>query len=180
MAFEVGLPIIDHYLTYYTVNLSDRFKMDLYSLNPKDKFALEIMPRVAYGQGYDDYSGDLPFFKMFHAGGFGSVRNYKNFSMGPKDSNGDVLGGDLMTTLSTSVYFPLPFIEDNPLKTAVFVDVGNVYKNSFNASDLRGSYGLMVLIRMGQIPVGFTVAKPINEQPGDSFNEFDFALGIDF
>ena len=58
--------------------------------------------------------------------------------------------------------------------------MGNVYKNSFSASNLRGSYGIMFLIKMGQVPIGFTLAQPINSQPDDSFNVFDFALGIDF
>lgn len=179
-SLEVGLPIIDHYITYYTFNASDRFKVDLYKLNTKDKFSFEVVPRLGYGQGYDSFAGDLPFFKMFHAGGYGSIRNYKNFSLGPRDSKGDVLGGDMLTTVSTNLYFPLPFIDENPFKTALFLDFGNVFKNSFNASDLRGSYGLMFLIKMGQIPVGFTVAQPINGKSDDSFNVFDFALGIDF
>ena len=108
------------------------------------------------------------------------MRNYRNYSLGPKDSKGDALGGDLLTVMSTNLYFPVPFIENNPFETAVFFDVGNVFKNDFSADDLRGSAGLLFLMRMGPMPIGFTVAKAINDKPGDEFNTFDFALGIDF
>ena len=82
--------------------------------------------------------------------------------------------------MGTNLYFPIPFVENNPFETAVFFDVGNVFKNDFSADDLRGSAGLLVLMRMGPMPIGFTVAKSINEKPGDEFNTFDFAFGIDF
>lgn len=179
-SLEVGLPVFPHELTYYTLSAMDRYKLDLYQFNAKDKLRLELNPKISYGQGYDAFAGELPFFRRYHAGGFGSVRNYRNYSLGPKDSKGDALGGDLLTVMSTNLYFPVPFIENNPFETAVFFDVGNVFKNDFSADDLRGSAGLLFLMRMGPMPIGFTVAKAINDKPGDEFNTFDFALGIDF
>lgn len=177
---EVGVPSFPHDLTYYTLNLTERFKTTLYKLSPEDKFVFEVISKVSYGQGYGSFSGELPFFKMFHAGGFGTVRNYKSYSLGPKDSKGDILGGDLLTTLGTNLYFPMPFIEKNPFETALFFDMGNVYKNNFSADDLRGSVGLMFLLKFGQIPIGFTLAQSVNEKAGDEFNTFDFAIGVDF
>ena len=179
-SLEVGLPLFPHELTYYTMSVSDKYKVDLYRFNPKDRLSLELMPKISYGQGYDSYAGELPFFKRYHAGGFGTVRNYRNFSLGPKDSNGDVVGGDLLTVFSSNLYFPVPFVENNPFETAFFFDIGNVYKNDFDVDDLKGSYGFMFLIRLGQMPIGFSVAKSINEKAGDEFNTFDFALGLDF
>ena len=179
-SLEVGLPVFPHEITYYTATITDRYRVDLYELNPKEKFKLELSPKVSYGQGYDAFSGELPFFKRFHAGGFGTVRNYHGYSLGPKDSKGDAIGGDLLTAFSANLYFPTPFIENNPFETALFVDVGNVFENHFDADDLRGSYGLMILLRMGQLPIGFTFAKAFNDKAGDDFNEIDFALGMDF
>lgn len=180
VSLELGLPVFPHEITYYTASVTDRYKVDLYELNAKDKFKLEISPKVSYGQGYDAFAGELPFFKNFHAGGFGTVRNYRGFSLGPKDSKGDTLGGDLLTVLSTNLYFPTPFIEDNPFETALFLDVGNVFNNHFDADELRGSYGLMILLKMGQLPIGFTFGKSFNDKPGDDFNDIDFAIGMDF
>ncbi|MEE2770175.1 MAG: outer membrane protein assembly factor BamA [Pseudomonadota bacterium] len=179
-SLELGLPVFRHELTYYTLSIMDRFKYDLYRLNPKESFRLELNPKISYGQGYDEYAGQLPFFKRYHAGGFGSVRNYNGYSLGPKDSKGDALGGDLLTVIGTNLYFPMPFIKNNPFESALFLDVGNVYKNNFSADELRGSVGLMLLLKIGQMPIGFTFAKPINDKATDDFNTIDFALGVDF
>lgn len=180
VSFEIGLPVFPHELTYYTMSVMDKYKVDLYQLSPKEKFRFEINPKISYGQGYDDFAGELPFFKRYHAGGFGSIRNYKSYSLGPKDSKGDAIGGDLLTSIGTNFYFPIPFVENNPFDTALFVDIGNVYGNNFSADDLRGSVGLMFLLKMGQLPIGFTIAKPFNDKPTDEFNTLDFAIGIDF
>ena len=46
--------------------------------------------------GYaDGYGGKpLPFFKNFYAGGVDSVRAFETATLGPRDTNGDVLGGN--------------------------------------------------------------------------------------
>jgi outer membrane protein insertion porin family len=39
---------------------------------------------VLRGYGKLGYGNDLPFYKNFYAGGFGSVRGYDNSTLGPK------------------------------------------------------------------------------------------------
>ncbi len=44
---------------------------------------------VLRGYGKLGYGNDLPFYKNFYAGGFGSVRGYDNSTLGPKISRCD-------------------------------------------------------------------------------------------
>ena len=177
---EFGFPLLDNDITYYTFDYQFKLNQRLYQFKNDNEIALEIRPHLAYGQGYGAFAGDLPFFKRYQAGGFGTVRNFKIYSLGPKDSNGDSLGGDILTTLNTNLYFPIPFVTDNPFKTAIFCDVGNVYLSDYAPSELRVSAGLMVTASLAGVPLAISFGKNISHKPGDQFNPIDFAIGMDF
>jgi outer membrane protein insertion porin family len=51
-----------------------------------DAQAFKSLPMgfVLRGYGKLGYGNDLPFYKNFYAGGYGSVRGYDNSSLGPK------------------------------------------------------------------------------------------------
>src|SRR2546421_12456701 len=85
----------------------------------------------------------LPFFKSFFAGGPGSVRGYRSFSLGPQDANGAALGGNRKATASLELLFPMPGAQQDPsLRLAAFLDGGNVFQQSFAFNDMRYSTGL--------------------------------------
>ncbi len=180
VSVDVSFPLLRNDITYYAMDYSLRYHLKLMQLKNDNTIALEFKPHFAYGQGYKSFSGDLPFFKRYQAGGFGSVRNFKPFSLGPKDSKGDSTGGDLLTTLGTNLYFPIPFATSNPFKTALFFDVGNVYLSHFSASELRMSAGVMATAHVGGVPLAFSFGKNLSHKTGDQFNPIDFALGLDF
>src|SRR6267378_1991741 len=48
----------------------------------------------------------LPFFKNFFAGGPGSVRGYRSFTLGPQDEFGNSIGGNRKATGSLELLFP--------------------------------------------------------------------------
>src|SRR5260370_35862227 len=50
----------------------------------------------------------LPFFKNFYAGGPGTVRGYRSFSLRPQDANGHATGGNRNATGSPEVLLPPP------------------------------------------------------------------------
>lgn len=148
---------------------------------------------VAYGQGYGGTTA-LPFYENFYAGGFGTVRGFKLYSLGPRDSLGNSYGGNLRTVGNVELLFPLPakaFAES--IRLATFVDAGNVFLtqsarppttgccgNGFDVGDLRYSAGVGAswLSPFGALTV--SVARPLNDKRGDETQIFQFQFGQSF
>jgi outer membrane protein insertion porin family len=103
---------------------------------------LRLHSELGYGDGYGSTSG-LPFYENYYAGGFNSVRGFKDSTLGPRstpssgtkpgtlaDPDQDPLpfGGNVLITGGAEILFPLPFIKDQrSLRTSLFWDVGNVF-----------------------------------------------------
>lgn len=138
---------------------------------------------LIYGKGH------YPFFDRYTAGGLGSngvVRGYVSGALGPMDSLGKRLGGDLLVSFGAALIFPNPI---ERARTSVFIDLGNVYlweevRNNllWCTQDLRCSVGigLECLVPVLNIPVSFSFAKPLNARPGDKLQAFQFKLGFSF
>jgi len=146
----------------------------------------KLTGNVGYGGGYGGYKR-LPFFKNFYMGGMSSVRGYEANSIGPRDSNDDSVGGNLMFDATASVIFPNPF--SKTLRTSVFFDAGNVYDtkatraqeaNNKDRDGLRYSAGLGFdwLSPMGML--NFSLAKAINPNKYDDTAIFQFNIGTTF
>jgi outer membrane protein insertion porin family len=154
---------------------------------------LKLGTQLGYGDSFGDTS-ELPFFKNFFSGGFGSVRGFKNNTLGPKADNADKdpLGGDMLVQGSAELIFPMPFVEDQSnLRSLLFLDAGNVYDSSCLSTNLNcqsgidlaelrlsAGIGLSWLTFVG--PLSFSLAKPINEGEFDESEVFQFALGRTF
>lgn len=137
---------------------------------------------VGFGDGYGE-TGDLPFFRHYYAGGIRSVRGYQGASLGPKYEDGDAEGGDFVTTGSVELIFPPPFAtETGQTRLSLFYDFGNVYASAddFEAGELRSSVGLSFNWRSPVGPLSFSVAEPVNPEPGDDTERFQFTIGTLF
>lgn len=123
-------------LSYYKVS----YKHQLYFPLAKD-FTFRLHGEAAYGDGYGD-TKELPFFENYFAGGTGSVRGYKNNTLGPRDSNGYPLGGSTKVIGNAELFFPVPFLsETKSVRLGTFFDAGTV-SDSFNIGNMRYSAGL--------------------------------------
>jgi len=135
---------------------------------------------VGYGDGYGDTTG-LPFFKNYFAGGTRNVRGYKDNRLGPKDSEGNSIGGSMKVTGGLELLFPTPFVkEDNrSLQLSAFADGGNVFAGyeDFSVSELRYSVGLAIVWVSPLGPLKFSLAYPINDQAQDDTQVFQFSFG---
>jgi outer membrane protein insertion porin family len=184
---EVTVPGSD--LEYWKVGYSHRRYFPLSST-----FTVALNVDLAYGEGYGDTDA-LPFYEHFYAGGFGTVRGYKLYSLGPRDSNGDAYGGNLRTVANLEILFPMPgraFAES--VRLATFMDAGNVFltnsggipassgccANGFDAGELRYSAGIGAtwLSPFGALTV--SLAQPLNEKDGDETQMFQFQFGQSF
>ncbi|MDH1858182.1 outer membrane protein assembly factor BamA [Acinetobacter junii] len=96
---------------------------------------------VLRGYGKLGYGNDLPFYKNFYAGGYGSVRGYENSTLGPKypsvifqetgknDPNPEEVGGNALVQFGTELAIPLPFKGDwtRQVRPVVFAEGAQVF-----------------------------------------------------
>ncbi len=180
---DVFAPLASQSLTFYTVNYHAKWYQPLYQ-----QFILLSRADLGYGNGFHGVH-DYPFFRNYYAGGIDSVRGYQGFTLGPRDSNGNPFGGNILVDGSVGLIFP-NFISDN-LRTQAYFDIGNVYTtlsnrsyggNSSDSGPLRYSVGVEAdwLTPLG--PIRLSLAKPLNRNPrsGDQLEGFQFAMGANF
>ena len=163
-------------LKYYKLNFQQQW---LYPLSRT--FTLFLNGEVGYGEGYGGLP--LPFFKNLYAGGPGSVRGYKPFTLGPQDINGDPIGGNRKIVGNVEVLFPMPGAEnDKSLRLGAFVDAGQVWGQGqdLSFSDLRYSTGISIAWNSPFGPLKLSAAQPLNNKPGDQIQRLQFQFGTGF
>jgi outer membrane protein insertion porin family len=134
-----------------------------------------------YGRGLD--GRPYPVFKNFYAGGIGSVRGYLTSTLGPTDVNGDTLGGASRLILNGELHFPFPGAsKDAGLQWFTFFDGGNVFadRQRIEFSELRYSVGLGISWISPVGPLKLSYAEPLNAQPTDQKERFQFQIGTGF
>lgn len=99
---------------------------------------------VLRGYGKLGYGNDLPFYKNFYAGGFGSVRGYDNSTLGPKypgvifnerrtkDYDPEEVGGNALIQFGTELALPVPFKGDwaRQIRPVIFAEGAQVFDTS--------------------------------------------------
>ena len=171
---EIALPVFD--MRYYKLNYQHQW------FHPLSKeVTLLLHGEAGVGGGYG--GKNMPFFKNFYAGGPGSVRGYDANSLGPRDATGAVLGGPRRVLGGTELLMPFPGTgNEKSVRLSAFIDAGAVY----GSGDLPGSAGLRYSAGAAVTwisPVGplkFSYAVPINKQPVDKVQRFQFTLGSVF
>jgi outer membrane protein insertion porin family len=171
---EISLPVFD--MRYYKLNYLQRW------FHPLSKdLTLMLHGEAGIAAGYG--GKELPFFKNFYAGGPGSVRGYDSNSLGPRDSTNSVLGGPRRVIVGAEVLAPFPGMgNERSVRLSGFVDGGAIY----GPGDLPGSAGMrysagLALTWISPVgPLKFSYAMPINKQPQDKLQKFQFTLGSIF
>ena len=149
-------------LSYYRLGYSQQYYQPL-----STRYTLLLMGDIGYAQGLGDKP--LPFFKNYYAGGPGSVRGYRPYSLGPKDPDGNSLGGDRRMAGSAEILFPVPGAEkDNSLRLGAFIDGGQVYASTekLSFSELRFSAGIALSWLSPFGPLRISFAQPLNARDG--------------
>lgn len=180
MVHTIGANIYLGSLNYFILDYSTKWYQPL-----SDKFIATARAEVGYGNALSGDPTDYPFFKNFYAGGITSVRGYQGNRLGPRDSQGNSTGGNLLVDGSFGIIFP-NYISDN-LRTTLFVDAGNVYDTFDNQKTYAGSGSGPIRFSAGieadwLTPMGLidlALAQPINAN--GSPGEFpQFSIGANF
>ena len=175
---ELAVPGSD--LTYYKLSYKHRH---FFPLSKYLTFSAEA--NLGFGDGYSDTS-ILPIFEHYFLGGPGTVRGFKAYSLGPRDSNDDPIGGNLLVNGNMELWFPPPFFGDpETMRMAAFFDIGNVFDTrsveyDFDAGDLRYSTGLAMtwMSPLGVLTV--SLGYPLNAEKDDEEENFQFTFGTTF
>jgi outer membrane protein insertion porin family len=143
---------------------------------------LALNGEVNYGRGIG--GEPYPVFKNFYAGGIGSVRGYRGASLSVDPVAGeDPIGGQSRIILNAELQFPFPGSgQDRTLRWFTFLDGGQVFRSTetMNLGDLRYSYGLGLSWLSPVGPLKLSIGRPINDQPNDRLQTFQFQIGTGF
>lgn len=161
------------------------YKMDVRSqwyFGLRENLTLGLNAEVGYADSYGE--DEVPFFEHYFAGGSRSVRGYRDFSLGPRDTtNDDPYGGTFRVVSNVELLFPPPFMEDSSsIRMSLFFDAGQVYESydAFEPSEIRTSVGagMTWLSPIGALT--FSLAQALNEGPDDETQIFQFSIGATF
>jgi len=121
-------------------------------------------------------SSAIPVFERFFGGGAFSVRGFKERQLGPKDSEGNPIGGDTLFAGGLELRFRLPLISEltipwinlslNNLWGAFFADVGNVFStfNDFKFNLLHTCIGGGIRYNTPVGPIRLDYARELAEE----------------
>jgi len=95
--------------------------------------------RLGYATGFA--GEELPLYERFYVGGINTVRGLGFGEGGPRNEEGEKVGGNLEMIFNAEYIFPL--VEDIRLKGVVFFDYGSSFdkNDKFSLSDMRGTTG---------------------------------------
>ena len=173
-----------------------------------ENYTLRFHSELGYGDGYGSTDG-LPFYENYYAGGFNSVRGFKDSTLGPRstpapndpDNDSLAFGGNVQITGGAEILFPMPFVKDQrSLRTSIFADVGNVFDSkcqyrtnttgdhpvankdcgSIDFSNMAASVGLGVTWITALGPLSFSLAMPVKKPDEAETQVFQFSLGQTF
>jgi len=165
---EVGLPGAD--LSFYRTS----YQLQWYHPISRD-LVFFTDSQIGYASGYQNRP--LPFFKVFYLGGVNSLRGYETAAVGPKDSNGDALGGSHLLRASAEILFPFPGLQkDKSVRLSWFVDAGTVGE-TYDTSQMRYSTGLGFNWYSPVGPMKISFGKALNPKPDDRLQSIQFTLG---
>ena len=159
-----------------------------------------VNSNIAYGDALGETTA-LPPFRNFYGGGPGSVRGYKESTLGPIDSLQNPYGGNLLVANQFELIVPTPEKIRGSTRIALFYDMGGVFSTGgvnffdklgdpidydFDYDRLKRSVGIGVewLAPLGLLR--FSYALPLNEDEatdrfyGDEVERFQFSIGNAF
>jgi len=139
---------------------------------------LLLQTNLGYAKGYG--GRPVPFYKNYYAGGIGSLRGFKDNSLGERDEYGNALGGTQLISYGLEYFVPVPVAKpDKTFRMSVFVDAANVWQadEPIAVGDIRYSTGFAVAWLSPVGPLKFSVGYPIKKLEGDRTEKFQFQLG---
>jgi outer membrane protein insertion porin family len=150
---------------------------------------------LAYADALGDTT-EIPPFKRLFGGGPGTVRGFREGWMGPRDTNNNPFGGNVIFSSQLELIFPLPGDIGTTTRFSLFADAGNIFStdttpffhpvtgepadHDVSLSNLKYSVGISM---QWMAPIGlfrFSYGIPLNDDPLDRVERFQFSIGSAF
>lgn len=132
-----------------------------------------VRGRFGYASGYRGY--DLPLYERYYVGGINSVRGLGFGEGGPRNAEGEKIGGNRKLIFNTEYIFTI--VKDAKLKGVLFFDYGAAFDSNILLKDMRktSGFGIRWLSPLGPIRLewGFNL-EPKADEEGD---KIEFSLG---
>ena len=139
--------------------------------------------RINYAAGYDGET--LPAFERYFMGGPTTLRGFTIQDVGPKDRDGDPVGGSKALLLNLELQYPFT----KSLRGFVFYDRGNVYgtgsdlsvtSEDYDLAEMRHSIGAGFRFISPFGPMGFAYGIKLDKQSGEEVGQLHFSAGSAF
>jgi outer membrane protein insertion porin family len=136
-------------------------------------FAFRIKAGTIFSSDDDQY---IPFEERFYSGGSSSIRGWERADLGPKDKEGQPIGGK--SVFESNIEFRHPIY--SLFSGVAFLDYGNVWQNelTYKIDELRYSAGWGLRISTPIGPVRFDLAIPVFE--GAAMMQYFITIGHAF
>ncbi|HKM38294.1 MAG TPA: outer membrane protein assembly factor BamA [Thiopseudomonas sp.] len=202
LVLESTIPGSD--LSFYRLDYSGQIFAPL-----STNYTLRFHTDMGYAESYGSTS-ELPFYEHYYAGGFNSVRGFKDSSLGPRstpntgtrpgtkkdyDQKPLPFGGNVLIQGGVELLFPMPFVKDQrSLRTVLFWDVGNVFDTHCSSAqktrneagcgikydNLASSVGVGLTWVTALGPLSFSLGAPVKKPDNADTQVFQFSLGQTF
>lgn len=154
---------------------------------------------VLRGYGKLGYGHDLPFYKNFFAGGYGSVRGFDTNTLGPRyesviyeqtnadDPDPEEVGGNALLQGGMELVLPMPTKSDwaRQIRPVMFIEGGQVFDTESDEYDVdlnelrySAGVGFTWITMIG--PLSLSYAYPLNDKDGDDTKSIQFEIGRTF
>lgn len=132
---------------------------------------------------------DVRLVDSFYKGGE-TIRGFARSGYGPRDDDGDSLGGTMFYAGTIEARFPIPFVpEELGLGGAIFADAGTLYdvgtgpsagETFFDSDSIRASVGASILWESPLGPLRADFAYVISSESFDEEEAFRFGASTQF
>jgi len=173
--YQVAWDGIGSDANYYSLGGRFSFILPLRLLGPRFSLANNIRASAAWTFSDTD---QIPIAQRFYLGGRGSVRGFRENSIGPRGPDGSIIGGDTLYSDNLELRYLLG--ENTSLLT--FLDTGRVFIRDmhFPYDDLRVSAGVGIRYLSPIGPIGLDVGHPLDEKSGEPSVRVHFNIGTNF
>ncbi|MDW8002039.1 MAG: outer membrane protein assembly factor BamA [Deltaproteobacteria bacterium] len=118
----------------------------------------------------------LPIYEKFFVGGINTIRGFRYGEAGPKDEEGEVIGGTKKIVFNAEWIFPI--FKPAGIKGVVFFDCGHAFdktKGFFQDYRFGSGFGIRWLSPLG--PMRLELGYNLSPRKGERRSVFDFMIG---
>jgi len=142
------------------------------------KTTFSIRGRIGYATGYNDT--ELPLYERFYVGGINTVRGLGFGEGGPRNEEGELIGGNKELIFNFEYIFPM--VSEIRLKGLVFFDAGRAFDDdeSLSITELRptAGFGFRWVSPFG--PIRLEWGYNIDRQEDEGSSKIEFSVGTIF